>query len=75
MGDRVKNSKKKSKFKKKIAYKVVNVLGKYLMKMFIISSIEGYKKCLKKMLYCIGEEDTYDLPELNFISKCSEKKW
>jgi len=44
MGDMVKNSKKKAKIQKKIAYKVVNVLGKYLMKMFIISSIEGYKK-------------------------------
>ena len=54
MGDRVKNSKKKSKFKKKIAYKVVNVLGKYLMKMFVISSIEGYKKCLKKC-YIVSE--------------------
>jgi len=28
----------------------------------------------EKNLYCIGGGDTWDLPEFNFISICSEKK-
>ena len=28
----------------------------------------------EKFLYCIGEGDTWDLPEFNFISMCSIKK-
>ncbi len=32
-----------------------------------------YKKCLKKVVYCIGGGDTWDLPEFNFISMFRKK--